>query len=89
MPKACDCRAPRFLRLPRFTHGVVRRDADRLPPAVLQRLDELTAVDAELFGIALRLLLGRLRHVEEVTRVPLLRCVPWKRSGARRGDGWL
>ena len=34
-------------------------------------------VDAQLFAAALRLLLGRLRTVEERTGVELRRCIDW------------
>ena len=37
----------------------------------------MTAVDASLFAAALRLLLGRLRAVEEATGKSMLRCVDW------------
>jgi hypothetical protein len=33
----------------------------------------------QLFASALRLLLGRLRYVEQVTQRSLLRCVCWRR----------
>ncbi|CAK9080736.1 unnamed protein product [Durusdinium trenchii] len=79
LPAACDCDAPRFLRLPRFTHGVVRRGADQLPQEVLDQIDAYTAVDAQLFASAVRLLLGRLRHLEQITQRPLLKCLPWRR----------
>ena len=37
----------------------------------------MTAVDAALFAAALRLLLGRLRAVEDATGRQMLRCVDW------------
>ncbi len=42
-------------------------------------LDAHTAVDAQLFAEALRLLLGRLRRLEELTGRELLRCIDWVR----------
>eukprot|EP00913_Durusdinium_trenchii_P029778 g27904.t1 len=73
LPAACDCDAPRFLRLPRFTHGV----------EVLDQIDAYTAVDAQLFASAVRLLLGRLRHLEQITQRPLLNVLACRhRTGA-------
>jgi hypothetical protein len=37
----------------------------------------LLQVDARLFAAALRLVLGRLRTVEEATGAALLKCVDW------------
>jgi hypothetical protein len=31
LPARCDCDSDAFLALPRFTHGVLRRDAGKLP----------------------------------------------------------
>ena len=36
-----------------------------MPADLLRKIDEHTAVDAALFGAALRLLLGRLAYVEQ------------------------
>ena len=44
---------------------------------VLAGLDAHTEVDAQLFAAALRLLLARLRRVEESTGAELLRCIDW------------
>eukprot|EP00435_Cladocopium_sp_Y103_P049365 s542_g14.t2 len=79
LPSRCDCGSDAFLSLPRFTHGVLRRDAGKLPEDLLQKIDNFTAVDAQIFASALRLLLGRLRYVEQVTQRSLLRCVRWRR----------
>ena len=54
-----------------------KRDPASLPAPLLAKLDEMTAVDAALFAVALRLLLGRLRTVEAATGKPILRCVEW------------
>lgn len=86
LPAACDCSAPAAkaagklsLGLPRFTHGVVRRDPNHLPPDVLEGVDAHTRADAQLFAAALRLLLGRLRTVEQRTGAALLACLDWER----------
>ena len=79
MPPSCDCSSASRLVLPKFTHGQKALSVDRLQPDVLALIDEFTAVDAQLFARALRLLLGRLRHVEEKTGASLLRCIPWRR----------
>ncbi|KAL1504155.1 hypothetical protein AB1Y20_010564 [Prymnesium parvum] len=80
LPAACDCSSGRLsLGLPRMNHGVQRRDPSLLSAAALAKLDEITAVDAQLFAAALRLLLGRLRSVEQLTGRALLECVDWPR----------
>jgi hypothetical protein len=73
-----------------------RRPAD-LDADVLQRVDDITAVDAQLFAAALRLLLGRLRWVEGAAGVSLLECIDWEKlhrdtayiSGLWEGEGGL
>ena len=78
LPAECVCAADGLkLKLPRFTHGVKRHDPLSLSPELLSAIDEHTAVDAQLFAEALRLLLGRLRTVEEATGQELLKCVRW------------
>jgi len=77
LPASCDCRAAAPLAMPRFNHGVERRDHEALPAHLQAALDEHTAVDAQLFAAGLRLLLGRLRRVEEATGASLLACVDW------------
>ena len=54
-----------------------RETRDDLPEEVLMMLDAQTAVDAQLFAAALRLLLGRLRRVEELSGASLLPCLDW------------
>ena len=78
LPAACTCATGKLtLNLPRFNHGVVRRDPNALPADLLAQLDAHTQTDALVFAKALRLLLGRLRTVEERTGVSLLACIDW------------
>ena len=81
LPAACDCDAhpsgALSLGLPRFTHGVIRRDTHSLPPELLAQVDAHTRSDAQLFATALRLLLGRLATVEQATGKSLLACLDW------------
>ena len=82
LPRSCDCTDPSRLDGPPLGHWVEtrsqRRDASELPERVLAQLDAQTAVDAALFAAALRLVLGRLRRVEELTAVSLLPCIDWE-----------
>ena len=48
-----------------------------IPPKVLAQIDAHTSVDEQLFAAALRLLLGRLRTVETMTGVSILKCIDW------------
>ena len=82
LPASCDCSSS-SLKLPKYTHGNKALSPDHLQPDMLARIDAFTAVDAQLFAEALRLLLGRLRHVEEITGASLLRCIPWRRLWRR------
>lgn len=79
LPAACDCAASGRLSLglPRMNHGVKRHEAADLPADVLSAIDAHTAVDAQMFAEALRLLLGRLRTLEDVTGRSLLACIDW------------
>jgi len=80
LPVACDCSHGSIsLGLPRFNHGVKRREPDTLSAGVLAQIDQLNAVDAQVFATALRLLLGRLRAVEEITGRALLECINWRK----------
>lgn len=82
LPAACHCGAAGGrirLGLPRMNHGVKRHDAADLPADVLRAIDAHTAVDAQLFAESLRLLLGRLRTLEDVTGRSLLACIDWGR----------
>ena len=80
LPRSCDCSngSVSRLALPKFTHGQKALEAERLHVDLLARIDAETEKDQKLFAEALRLLLGRLRRVEEVTGASLLRCVPWR-----------
>lgn len=83
LPAACDCDAPPLgkitLGLPRFNHGVHRHDPSSLSEELLAGIDAHTSVDAQLFAAGLRLLLGRLRTVEEETGKRLRSCIDWKK----------
>ena len=84
LPSACACDSP--LRLDgshrKLGHWVEtrseKRDPSTLPAEMLALIDAHTTVDSQLFAAALRLLLGRLRHVEEVTGKAILRCIDWR-----------
>ena len=54
-----------------------KRSADTLPDNIVTSIDAHTAVDAQLFAAALRLVLGRLRTVEEATGKEVLKCIDW------------
>jgi len=81
LPAACSCDdgSRLSLDLPKMNHGVRRHQPDELPAAVLAQIDAHTDVDAPVFAEGLRLLLGRLRRVEELTGRELLKCVDWRR----------
>ena len=82
LPSECQCSASTGrlgLVLPRFNHGVVRHDPSSLSEETLALIDAHTEVDAQLFAEALRLLLGRLKAVEEATGASLLACLDWKK----------
>ena len=78
MPTDCRCEGGKLmLKIPRMNHGVIRHDPQSLDAQMLAAVDAHTAVDAQLFAAALRLLLGRLQSVEERSGTPLLQCVNW------------
>ncbi len=81
LPAACSCDhgAPLRLGLPKMNHGVRRHDPAELPKTALAQIDAHTDVDAALFAEGLRLLLGRLRRVEELTGRGLLECIDWRK----------
>ena len=56
-----------------------KRDPASLPASILAEIDARTTVDAQLFAAALRLLLGRLRTLEELSGAAILRCLDWQR----------
>ena len=55
------------------------RSTGDLSANVVDMIDAHTSIDAKLFGEALRLMLGRLRRVEEITGTPLLECIDWQK----------
>ena len=80
----CDCNSPvRADPSKRLGHWIEtrskKRDPKKLSDKVIAQIDEHTTVDAQLFAAALRLLLGRLRRVEEMSGKELLRCIDWHR----------
>ena len=81
LPAWCDC-AQRARHRP-LGHWVETRSQKRepaaLPPALLAAIDAHTAADARLFAAALKLLLGRLRRLEELTGAELLRWLDWEK----------
>jgi hypothetical protein len=56
-----------------------RRSLGDLSSNLVDMIDAHTSVDEKLFGEALRLMLGRLRRVEEITGTPLLECIDWQK----------
>ena len=85
LPRACDCRSPEH-----YTNNPSQKPLgywneyrnkpvkmENLSPHILQMIDAHTKVDVELFSEAVRLFLGRLRRVEEVTGVSVLKCIDW------------
>ena len=83
LPAACSCHTGRLsLGLPRMNHGVKRTDPSSLTADVLERIDEHTKTDAAVFAAALRLLLGRLKAVEEKTGADMLSCLNWRKLHA-------
>ena len=54
-----------------------RRDPASLSEEMLAQIDAHTDVDAQVFAAALRLLLGRLRSVEQTTGASVLECIDW------------
>ncbi|KAL7545331.1 hypothetical protein ACHAWF_008682 [Thalassiosira exigua] len=53
------------------------RSIHGLPTHVLEMMDAHTIIDAQLFAAALRLVLARLRRVEELTGIFILECIDW------------
>jgi len=78
LPSACNCNSLDHSRLWNWVETrSERRSPDSLSEDILAKIDEHTSVDAALFKEALRLLLGRLRRVEELTGASILRCIDW------------
>jgi len=81
LPASCDCKSSGRMHRSQLGHWVEtrskRRDAGSLPAAMLAQIDAQTDVDAQVFAAALRMLLARLRGVEEATGASLLECIDW------------
>ena len=82
LPLNCGCDwKDRNILANTLGHWVETRSTKRSPSmlsqAGLQRLDKQTEVDAVIFAEGLKLILGRLKYVEEQTGVALLRCIDW------------
>mmetsp|Transcript_24329 Transcript_24329/g.36081 ORF Transcript_24329/g.36081 Transcript_24329/m.36081 type:complete len:852 (+) Transcript_24329:171-2726(+) len=84
IPRQCDCNSP--FRVEHDKPGALgywkenrykRKQVSELDPRVLALIDQRTTVDSILYSSALRLFLGRLRRVEEMAGVSLLKCVNW------------
>ena len=86
LPAACDCGShARMHRVPLGTWQETRsrkRDPATLSAETLAQIDAHTDVDSIVFAAALRLLLGRLRTVEESTGKVVLACIDWERLRA-------
>ncbi|CAK0795980.1 unnamed protein product, partial [Prorocentrum cordatum] len=85
LPESCDCASPSRNGRTTLGHWVETRYTPRgaasLSAATLQQIDAHTAVDARVFAAALRLLLGRLRAVEDATGASVLQCIDrWSAS---------
>merc|ERR1712183_408647 len=78
LPVLCDCSSSHRIHYARLGHWVEtrynHRDPGSLPSEMLAQIDAHTDVDAQVFAAALRLVLGRLRTVEEATGASLLEC---------------
>ena len=81
LPPPCDCNSPTRNDRTRLGHWVEtrskRRDPASLSEEMLAQIDAHTDVDAQVFAAALRLLLGRLRSVEQATGASVLACLDW------------
>ena len=85
LPASCDCdnKVPGTKGLGHWVETrSKKRDPRALSEGLLALIDAHTAVDAKLFAAALRLMLGRLRRVEEMTGTSLLKCVNWHKLRA-------
>ena len=85
LPRACDCLNPEHHtndpgKKPLGYWDEYRNKpikSENLSPRTSQMVDAHTTVDVKLFSAALRLFLGRLRRLEELTGVSVLECVDW------------
>ena len=85
LPSVCDCNSPRRWDPNYWPLGYWKeyryksRSVQSLSSDLLEKLDEHTDVDRKVFVEAVRLLLGRLRHVELVTGSDILSCIHWNK----------
>mmetsp|Transcript_423 Transcript_423/g.1085 ORF Transcript_423/g.1085 Transcript_423/m.1085 type:complete len:953 (+) Transcript_423:294-3152(+) len=83
LPEACDCNAPQrwaasYRPLGYWKeHRYQSRSLGSLSPEILAQLDDHTRIDRAVFVEAVRLLLGRLKHLEQVTGANVLECIDW------------
>ena len=81
----CDCRHPDHHTHNKTTkplgYWVEYRNQPRslreLSANVMDMIDDQTTIDAAVYGHALKLVLGRLRRVEDETGIPILECIDW------------
>jgi len=86
LPATCDCRNPQHHAQDPATkplghwveYRTKKRSAEDLSAKVMEMMDAHTSIDVPLFAAALRLVLGRLRRVEELTGASLLECIDWQ-----------
>eukprot|EP00536_Pseudo-nitzschia_multiseries_P000244 jgi/Psemu1/299932/fgenesh1_kg.3_\ len=83
LPKVCDCNDPQrwaagYRPLGYWKeHRYQSRSLGSLTPEILSQLDDHTRIDRAVFAEAVRLLLGRLKHIEDVTGASILSCIDW------------
>jgi hypothetical protein len=90
LPAQCDCDSSDFVEHDqpgalgywKETRST-KRSEDDLTPNMLRNIDSHTAVDAALYGKAVRIFLGKLRTVEEATGTSLLKCIQWGKFRAK------
>ncbi|OEU15203.1 hypothetical protein FRACYDRAFT_269270 [Fragilariopsis cylindrus CCMP1102] len=84
LPSKCDCDSPNFVEHDK--PGALgywketrskKRIASQLSPKMLEQIDYHTTVDSMLYATAIRIFLGRLRRVEELTGTSILKCIQW------------
>ena len=84
--KDCDCRHKNHHTNDKTTKPLgywveyrsKKKSINDLSHNVVDMIDAHTTIDVKLFGEALRLVLGRLQRVEEITSMSLLECVDWQ-----------
>ena len=84
LPSKCDCDSPNFVEHDK--PGALgywketrskKRIASQLSPKMLEQIDYHTTVDSMLYATAIRIFLGRLRRVEQLTGTSILKCIQW------------